>query len=181
MVSGVLYSAHRCWLETNLTQTPRPSLMSSLEQEITSYLSISFAHTVVYLGASGTSSYYCIVCQRHISIYYSAIQVFMWLYMFSFYIEASPETRRKRLPYIIASLIMLVLHSAASILIGVEVYTTLFEIEPGPEGLEAGAAIVWESEHLLSNVASLLEDCALRVGELVLVRFLATSGPRFER
>ena len=104
----------------------------------------------------------------------------MWLYMISFYIEASPETRKRRLPYIAASLIILILTSASSIMLAVKQYKILFEIAPGPENLQAGAAIILQYQDRFGGITSLLGDCAFRVGDFVLVCLLIASKPQDE-
>ena len=93
----------------------------------------------------------------------------MWAYMASFYIEASPETRKHRLPYLLTSLVILVLSSASSIVFGVQEYLVLYNIAPGRENIEAAGDILFEFDLKFFFRASLLGDMAYRVADAVLV------------
>lgn len=99
----------------------------------------------------------------------AAIQIFMWIYMLSFYLEAQPDIRRRRLPYILASLAILVLSSAAAIMQGVYTYSVLLEASPGSDNVEAAEAIEEMYWAKLLAPAGLLSDVAIRVADAVLV------------
>lgn len=87
----------------------------------------------------------------------------------SFYLEASPETRKRRLPYIVASLAILSLTTASGVMYAVRSYKLLFEVAPGPENVEAGLEILFRSQDTAWSVASLLDSIALRIGDTVLL------------
>ena len=100
----------------------------------------------------------------------SAIQIFMWLYMVSFYIEASAETRRQRLPYLGASLFILLLFTTASIIEGIGTYRLLFESSPGAEN--ANAVIPLFAKYAKGpgvTVKGLTADWSFRFADLVLL------------
>ncbi|KAH6880921.1 hypothetical protein BKA70DRAFT_1238639 [Coprinopsis sp. MPI-PUGE-AT-0042] len=125
--------------------------MSSPEQQFSTYLQFEFARTVVNLCAS-------------------AIQVFMWIYMVSFYVEAQPEARRRRLPYIVASLAILLLSTSSSIVEGVYIYKVLFQVAPGPENVEAMLEIHDTYWTRLLSPAGLVWDIAIRIADAVLAQ-----------
>jgi hypothetical protein len=93
----------------------------------------------------------------------------MWAYMVSLYLEAPLATRRKRLPYIIASLVILLLSSATAIIEGVYTYTVLFLVVPGPENVEAGIAVADAYQSQLLSAASLMWDISIWIADAVLV------------
>ena len=94
----------------------------------------------------------------------------MWLYMMSFYMDASWETKRRRLPYLCASFIVLALFLASSVVTAVTVYQSLLEAVPGPENIEYTMAVLSkEQNRLFISVSSLLADLAYRVSDVVLV------------
>ena len=105
--------------------------------------------------------------------------MFMWLYMVSLYMETPSDTRRKRLPYLGASLFILLLFTTASIIDGIKIYHLLFESSPGAEN--ARAAITLFLKHAKSPrsaAVGLIADWSLRFADLVLVstyRILCTS------
>ena len=109
-----------------------------------------------------------------------AIQLFMWLYMVSFYVDASTETRKRRLPYILASLVILLLSSAANITSSIHTYQILFEIAPGLENLDASLDILDKYYLKLAAPASLVGDIGLRVTDLVLVGSLFLLNRSFK-
>ncbi|KAH6904999.1 hypothetical protein BKA70DRAFT_1505872 [Coprinopsis sp. MPI-PUGE-AT-0042] len=98
----------------------------------------------------------------------SAIQVFMWIYMASFLAEATPETRKRRLPYIIASLAILLLTSATSIIEVVYTYALLLGTMPGPEGIVTLERVEIDYTRLLS-IGSLLWDISIWISDTILV------------
>ncbi|KAH6908435.1 hypothetical protein BKA70DRAFT_268755 [Coprinopsis sp. MPI-PUGE-AT-0042] len=99
----------------------------------------------------------------------SAIQVFMWFYMVSLYLEAPLATRKKRLPYVAVSLLILLLSSTTAIIEGVYTYTVLFQVVPGPENVEAGMEIADTYQSQLLSTASLLWDISIWIADAVLV------------
>ncbi|KAH6873763.1 hypothetical protein BKA70DRAFT_1577665 [Coprinopsis sp. MPI-PUGE-AT-0042] len=98
----------------------------------------------------------------------SAIQVVMWICMASFFAEATQETRKRRLPYIIASLLILFLTSATSIIEGLYAYALLLEAVPGPEAITALDKVETYYTQLLS-IAGLLWDISIWISDTVLV------------
>ena len=97
------------------------------------------------------------------------IQVFMWLYMLSFYLEAPLDVRRRRLPYILASLAILAFSSAAAIMQGLYTYSVLLEVQPGFENVEAGEATEGMYWATILAPSGLLADIAIRIADAVLV------------
>jgi hypothetical protein len=93
----------------------------------------------------------------------------MWVYMASFYLEASLETRKRRRPYLIASLIILILSSAAAVLDGMNAYTVLLDSSSGPDNAESAAMIIGAGFERWLRPAGLIWDTALRVCDAVLV------------
>ncbi|KAH6908439.1 hypothetical protein BKA70DRAFT_1562527 [Coprinopsis sp. MPI-PUGE-AT-0042] len=89
--------------------------------------------------------------------------------MVSFYVEAPPETRRRRLPYIVASLAILLLSTSSSIVEGVYIYNVLFKVAPGPENVEAMLNIHEAYWTRLLSPAGLVWDTAIRIADAVLV------------
>ncbi|KAH6908446.1 hypothetical protein BKA70DRAFT_1481490 [Coprinopsis sp. MPI-PUGE-AT-0042] len=124
--------------------------MFSPEEQVHWYLQSTFAYTTVNLGLS-------------------AIQAFMWTYLVILCIEATPETRKRRLPYLSASLVILLLSSASAILRGLHVYTVLLEVTPGLNGVEAMIQISNAAWARLVAPANLLGDLAIRIADAVLV------------
>ena len=104
----------------------------------------------------------------------------MWLYMVSFYLEASPETKKRRLSSIVISLIILLLYSVSSSLFALQLYNTLFEVVPGSENIEAGVATILRLQDRFGYLGALLEDCALRVADIVMVCSLMTRRLQLE-
>ena len=95
----------------------------------------------------------------------------MWIYIVSFYVEASLEVRKRRLPYIIVSLTILVLSSASNVMWAVQAYQIIFEMSPAVVNSELAEAILSRND-TLEKPASLLADTALRVANALLVSFL---------
>jgi hypothetical protein len=97
----------------------------------------------------------------------------MWIYMASFYAETSVQVQQQRRPYILASLFILLLSSASSIIKGLHLYAVLFEATPGPENVEAAFGIVGAYQDLvLASVSTLLWDLSVRIADAVLVSLL---------
>ena len=96
----------------------------------------------------------------------------MWLYMVSFVIEAPADTRRRRLPYIFASLVIFLLFTTSKIITVVTVYNVLLKTIPGTNMNTASA--FWsravEESGALWVVAGLTVDWSFRLADLVLVR-----------
>ncbi|KAH6908440.1 hypothetical protein BKA70DRAFT_1188863 [Coprinopsis sp. MPI-PUGE-AT-0042] len=124
--------------------------MSSAESRFTWYLDIRFANVVMEFSVA-------------------AIQIFMWSYMVSFYAGAPQDIRKRRLPYIVTSLAILILSTTSAVLEGLYAYNVLYEITPGLGHLEAAQQI----DHIywvrLSKPSGLLRDSASRIADAVLV------------
>ena len=97
----------------------------------------------------------------------------MWSYMMSFYVEAPAETRRRRLPYILTSLIIMILSTTASIVHGLATYDRMLKVTPGTENIEANKAVLDASYDKFGKVISFLWDIAFRFGDAVLVGVFA--------
>ena len=94
----------------------------------------------------------------------------MWLYMVSFYIEAPTETRLHRLPYLGASLFILLLFTAGSIIEGIGIYHVLFESSPGAENANAASTLLGRyADTPRATASGLAVDWSLRFADLVLV------------
>ena len=89
--------------------------------------------------------------------------------MASFYLEATLETRRQRLPYLIVSLVILPLTSAVAVLDGLYTYHVLYSIIPGPENIEANLEVAFSSWNQLVVPAGLVRDISIRIADAVLV------------
>ncbi|KAH6908434.1 hypothetical protein BKA70DRAFT_268781 [Coprinopsis sp. MPI-PUGE-AT-0042] len=125
--------------------------MSSPEQMLNWVLRLTCSRTVLQLNLA-------------------AIQVFMWIYMVSFYAETSLEIRKQRQPYVLASLVILLLSSASAIIKGLHLYAVLFEATPGPENVEAAFGVVAAyQDQVLAAVGTLLWDLSIRIADAVLV------------
>ncbi|KAH6880922.1 hypothetical protein BKA70DRAFT_1411617 [Coprinopsis sp. MPI-PUGE-AT-0042] len=99
----------------------------------------------------------------------AAVQIFMWIYMVSFYIEALRDIRKRRLPYLVTSLAIILLSTAGAILEGLYVYAILFEITPGVDYLNTAVdieAVYWAR---FSKPSAILKDSAARIADAVLV------------
>ncbi|KAH6903183.1 hypothetical protein BKA70DRAFT_1301832 [Coprinopsis sp. MPI-PUGE-AT-0042] len=99
----------------------------------------------------------------------SAIQIFMWIYMASFYLEAQPDVRKRRLPYMIASLVILLLSCGAAVAEGLYIYTVLLEVAPGPENAAEGLGITGTYNVKLLSLGGLLRDISTRFADGVLL------------
>ncbi|KAH6859179.1 hypothetical protein BKA70DRAFT_1135599 [Coprinopsis sp. MPI-PUGE-AT-0042] len=82
--------------------------------------------------------------------------------MASFYLEAPLETRKRRRPYLIASLVILILSSAAAVLDSLFIYNTLFKVVPGPENAMDAYGIMGAEWDRWLRAAGLLWDTGLR-------------------
>ncbi|KAH6908467.1 hypothetical protein BKA70DRAFT_1149695 [Coprinopsis sp. MPI-PUGE-AT-0042] len=125
-------------------------MSAALEKTIIYSLRTSFAHAVAATSVA-------------------ALEVFMWIYMASFYLEAPLETRKRRRPYLIASLVILILSSAAAVLDSLFIYTTLFKVVPGPENAMDAYGIMGAEWDRWLRAAGLLWDTGLRVCDAVLL------------
>lgn len=97
----------------------------------------------------------------------------MWIYMLSFYIEASPQTRKRYRPYLLFSFLILILSTAAAVLDGLCIFNQLFKAAPGAENaMEAHSSIMPAEWDRWLRPAGLLWDIALRVGNALLVSTL---------
>lgn len=99
----------------------------------------------------------------------SAILVFMWLYMLSFYFESSIETRKRRLPYLLTSLIILLLFSTAAVFNGLYIYNVLLNVAPGPENAVEGLGLTHEYNYKLLSIEGLTRDLSTRIADLLLI------------
>ena len=94
----------------------------------------------------------------------------MWLYMVSFYVEASAETKHRRLPYLGASLFVLLLFTTSSIIEGIGVYHLLFESSSSAENAkDTITALVKYVESPRATAVGLTIDWSLQFADLVLV------------
>ena len=94
----------------------------------------------------------------------------MWLYMVSFYMEAPTEPRRQRLPYLGASLFILLLYTTSSIIEGIGIYHLLFESSPGTENVNVALMLLVKNAESPRTIAvGLTGDWSLRFADLVLV------------
>jgi hypothetical protein len=127
--------------------------MFSLHEQLNWYLQTTFAYTTIIISLS-------------------SIQIFMWTYLLVLFLElASPETRKTRLPYLIASLAILLLSTASAVLRGLYAYTVLLDVTPNLDAVDVAIQIsntVWAR---LLAPANLLGDLALRIADAVLVNF----------
>ena len=92
----------------------------------------------------------------------------MWTYMLACHFDAPLETRKRRLPYLIASLTILVIFTAGSVMKGVYTYNLLFEMLPNFENI---AAIRDAYYTRLYKPGKLLINVAFRISDGVLVCF----------
>jgi hypothetical protein len=141
------------------------------EQQFYWFLRATYAVAAVDLSVSGMHALQTSWRIPDVSILL-AIQVFMCLCMVSLYLEAPPTTRIKRRPYIIASLLILLLSCANAVIEGIYTYNILFQIVPGPESVEAGWDIADPFKNPLFSAGSLLWDISIWVADAVLVRRL---------
>jgi len=141
--------------------------VSSAEQRFNWHLQSRYADAVLSLSASGNYSmhYYLLA----ISLNLSAIQIFMWLYMASFYLEAPPAARKRRLIDILISLIILILSTTSAIVNGLYIYKSLFDVTPGSENLSEAFAI--ESAYFARYLSpgGLVGEIGFRIADGVMV------------
>lgn len=95
----------------------------------------------------------------------------MWTYLIVLFIEATPETRKRRLPYLAASLAILLLFSASAVLRGLYMYTVLLDVTPSLDAVEVAIQISNAAWARLLAPANLLGDLAIRIADAVLVSF----------
>ena len=93
----------------------------------------------------------------------------MWLYMVSLYLEAPIETRKRRRPYIIASLVILLLYSTSAIMQGIYTFSVLLEVESGLDNFEEVLATETAFWAKLLKPSGILNDIAIRIADAVLV------------
>jgi hypothetical protein len=144
--------------------------MSTHEQQFHWFLRATYAMASVDLSVSGMHALQT-NCRIPDRLSLPAIQVFMWLYMVSLYFEAPLETRIRRRPYIIASLLIFLLSFANTVIEGIYTYGILFQIVPGSENVEAGWDIADNYTHgtPLLPAGSLMWDLSIWVADAVLV------------
>ncbi|KAH6908445.1 hypothetical protein BKA70DRAFT_1222651 [Coprinopsis sp. MPI-PUGE-AT-0042] len=114
-------------------------IMTSQQPDLNPYLRLTFARTVKGFGVSA-----------------------------SFYVEAPTEIRRRRRPYVITSLFILLLSCSAAIFDGIHIYNILLGVTPGPEHSLGGYKVIMDNL-TLGSVASLTFDIALWIADGVLV------------
>lgn len=140
--------------------------MSTNAERLQEYLRGTFTLAVAKACLAGTLTN--IFFLHHLTRF-TAIQIFMWIYMVSFFLEVPRETKKRRLPYILISLTILLLTTSSAILEGVSIYTSLFLVTPGEENALAGLEMVESFETRLITPATLLWDITLRISDGVLV------------
>ncbi|KAH6880925.1 hypothetical protein BKA70DRAFT_184069 [Coprinopsis sp. MPI-PUGE-AT-0042] len=127
--------------------------MSTPDDDLKWHLHLTYAATVLALSMA-------------------AIQILLWIYMVKLYIEETPETRKRRLPYIMVSLAILVLYSTSAVITGVYTYNLLTGIAPRSSTLEvapAGELIHGSKPRMTTPVGVLFMDIAIRIADALLL------------
>ncbi|KAH6908466.1 hypothetical protein BKA70DRAFT_1188890 [Coprinopsis sp. MPI-PUGE-AT-0042] len=98
------------------------------------------------------------------------IQVFMWLYALSRFVNSSPESRKGRLPYIIVSFLIMCLSTVCTIMESTMLFDMLLDTIPGDENAEATLGVLdtyLNSSHWI--IGGLMWDIAIRIADGMLV------------
>jgi hypothetical protein len=139
--------------------------MTPREYELRKILRIYFASQTCKNGVAGECPHIHLSCSQLNPLL--AIQIFMWLYMLSQFVQAPSSIRRSRAVYLGVSFILMSLAVSIAVIGSMDVFNTLFQAQP--TNPEPSFEIWWSGYDALGYLGDLLGDVALFIADALLV------------